>query len=71
MHEMEHQTDSEKLKKLTSELSSIGDKVARNEGVVKKQQVPVDKENKALEEASTEYGPQGAVQNGHSAKEGG
>ena len=62
MHEMEHQTDTEKSKKLTSELSSINDKVSRNEGVVKEQQVLVHKENKALDEASTEHGPQGAVQ---------
>ena len=44
MHETEHQTDAEKSKKLTSELSSINDKVSRNEGVVKEQQVLVDKE---------------------------
>ena len=54
MHEKEHQTDTEKVKKLTSELCSIHDKVSHNEGVVKEQQELFDKENKALEEASIE-----------------
>ena len=51
VHGSEHQTNIVKSKKLTSELSSINDKVPHREGVVKKEQEFVDKESKALEEA--------------------
>ena len=51
LQEREYQTDNEKSKKLTSELSSINDKVSNNEGAVGKRQELVEKESKALEEA--------------------
>ena len=47
MHGSEHQTNIVKSKKLTSELSSINDKVPHREGVVKKEQEFFDKESKA------------------------
>ena len=50
LKENEHQTDNEKSKKLTSELSSVND-IVSYKGVVRKQQDIVGKESKALEEA--------------------
>ena len=51
LQEIHYQTDNEKSKKLTSELSSINDKVSNNGGAVGKRQELVEKESEALEEA--------------------
>ena len=52
--ESEFQTDNEKSKKVTAELSSINDKVSNKEGIVRTQREPLVKESKALEEALDE-----------------
>ena len=58
MHEKEHQTDTEKLKKLTSELSSIHDKRRCGQGTTR-----------VVRQREQGRRPQGAVQIGHSAEE--